>query len=39
VTGPRGEYVGLITIDTLIGHLSALRAEHGADGAARDGAP
>ncbi|WP_051175516.1 ABC transporter ATP-binding protein [Nocardia exalbida] len=39
VTGPRGEYVGLITIDTLIGHLSALRAEHGADGAARDEAP
>ncbi|MFG3620850.1 ABC transporter ATP-binding protein [Nocardia sp. NPDC047654] len=39
VTGPRGEYVGLITIDTLIGHLSALRAEHGADGAARDGTP
>ncbi|MFI9410860.1 ABC transporter ATP-binding protein [Nocardia gamkensis] len=39
VTGPRGEYVGLITIDTLIGHLSTLRAEHGADGAARDGAP
>jgi osmoprotectant transport system ATP-binding protein len=39
VTGLRGEYVGLITIDTLIGHLSALRAEHGADGAARDGAP
>ncbi|MFE7743475.1 ABC transporter ATP-binding protein [Nocardia sp. NPDC057455] len=39
VTGTRGEYVGLITIDTLVGHLSALRAEHGADGAATDGAP
>ncbi|WP_063051125.1 ABC transporter ATP-binding protein [Nocardia arthritidis] len=39
VTGPRGEYVGLITIDTLVGHLSALRAAHGAGGAARDEAP
>ncbi|MGK8522282.1 ABC transporter ATP-binding protein [Nocardia asteroides] len=39
VTGTRGEYVGLITIDTLVGHLSALRAEHKADGAAPNGAP
>ncbi|WP_051169251.1 ABC transporter ATP-binding protein [Nocardia abscessus] len=39
VTGTRGEYAGLITIDTLIGHLSALRAEHGADHTAADGAP
>ncbi|MEV0291949.1 ABC transporter ATP-binding protein [Nocardia sp. NPDC050710] len=29
VTGSRGEYAGLITIDTLVAHLSALRAEHG----------
>ncbi|MGW4847704.1 ABC transporter ATP-binding protein [Nocardia brasiliensis] len=29
VTGKRGEYVGLITIDTLVAHLSAMRAEHG----------
>ncbi|MET9490747.1 ATP-binding cassette domain-containing protein [Nocardia sp. NPDC006630] len=28
VTGRRGEYAGLITIDTLVGHLSALRATH-----------
>ncbi|BDT97747.1 MULTISPECIES: ABC transporter ATP-binding protein [Nocardia] len=38
VTGTRGEYVGLITIDTLIGHLSALRAEHGGR-SGTDGAP
>ncbi|MEC3920157.1 ABC transporter ATP-binding protein [Nocardia sp. CDC160] len=25
ITGPRGEYAGLITIDTLVAHLSALR--------------
>ncbi|MGO4616429.1 ABC transporter ATP-binding protein [Nocardia sp. 2YAB30] len=37
VTGTRGEYVGLITIDTLVAHLSALRAEHGADRVATDG--
>ncbi|MEU7633157.1 betaine/proline/choline family ABC transporter ATP-binding protein [Nocardia sp. NPDC049220] len=34
VTGTRGEYVGLITIDTLVRHLSAMRAEHGSDSAA-----
>jgi osmoprotectant transport system ATP-binding protein len=28
VTGRRGEYVGLITIDTLVEHLAALRATH-----------
>ncbi len=28
VTGARGEYAGLITIDTLVAHLAALRAEH-----------
>ncbi|WP_249644631.1 ABC transporter ATP-binding protein [Nocardia sputi] len=39
VTGTRGEYAGLISIDTLVGHLAALRTEHGADAAATDGAP
>ncbi|MGW4716977.1 ABC transporter ATP-binding protein [Nocardia sp. NPDC004260] len=39
VTGARGDYAGLITIDTLVGHLSALRAEHGAGRSATDGAP
>lgn len=34
VTGRRGEYAGLITIDTLVAHLSAMRSEHG--GAAPD---
>ncbi len=28
VTGPHGEYLGLITIDTLVTHLSELRAQH-----------
>ncbi|WP_280273064.1 ABC transporter ATP-binding protein [Nocardia wallacei] len=28
VTGRRGEYAGLITIDTLVAHLSEMRAEH-----------
>ncbi|RDI68516.1 ABC transporter ATP-binding protein [Nocardia pseudobrasiliensis] len=28
VTGPHGEYLGLVTIDTLVTHLSELRAEH-----------
>lgn len=28
VTGARGEYAGLISIGTLVGHLSAMRAEH-----------
>ncbi|WP_433731890.1 ABC transporter ATP-binding protein [Nocardia sp. CA-129566] len=28
VTGRRGEYAGLITIDTLVGHLSAMRETH-----------
>ncbi|MBF6174452.1 ABC transporter ATP-binding protein [Nocardia blacklockiae] len=28
VTGRRGEYAGLITIDTLVAHLSDMRAEH-----------
>ncbi|MGY4099591.1 ABC transporter ATP-binding protein [Nocardia sp. R16R-3T] len=28
VTGRGGEYAGLITIDTLVGHLSAMRATH-----------
>lgn len=34
VTGRRGEYAGLIAIDTLVAHLSAIRAEH--SGAATD---
>jgi osmoprotectant transport system ATP-binding protein len=28
VTGPRGEYVGLISIDTLVGHLQKMREAH-----------
>jgi osmoprotectant transport system ATP-binding protein len=28
VTGRRGEYAGLIRIDTLVAHLSAIRSEH-----------
>ncbi|MFI5720670.1 ABC transporter ATP-binding protein [Nocardia sp. NPDC051750] len=36
VTGARGEYAGLITIDTLVAHLSALRAEHSGDPVATD---
>ncbi|ONM50646.1 ABC transporter ATP-binding protein [Nocardia donostiensis] len=28
VTGRHGEYAGLITIDTLVGHLSQMREEH-----------
>ncbi|MCM6775912.1 betaine/proline/choline family ABC transporter ATP-binding protein [Nocardia sp. CDC159] len=28
VTGPHGEYLGLITIDSLVAYLSDLRAEH-----------
>ncbi|WP_069164203.1 ABC transporter ATP-binding protein [Nocardia altamirensis] len=39
VTGKRGEYAGLISIDTLVAHLSALRAEHGTGRAATDDAP
>ncbi|MBF6300718.1 ATP-binding cassette domain-containing protein [Nocardia amamiensis] len=40
VTGTHGEYVGLITIDTLVAHLAALRAEHGGDRASStDDAP
>lgn len=31
VTGRRGEYEGLITIDTLVSHLSSMRAEHAHD--------
>ncbi|MEV6386518.1 ATP-binding cassette domain-containing protein [Nocardia xishanensis] len=31
VTDARGEYAGLITIDTLVGHLSATRARHGGE--------
>lgn len=31
VTGRRGEYVGLITIDTLVSHLSEMREEHAHD--------
>ena len=31
VTGRRGEYRGLITIDTLVTHLSAMREEHAHD--------
>ncbi|MEV0032386.1 ATP-binding cassette domain-containing protein [Nocardia sp. NPDC050793] len=31
VTDARGEYAGLITIDTLVGHLSAMRARHGGE--------
>ncbi|MEV6338189.1 ATP-binding cassette domain-containing protein [Nocardia vinacea] len=37
VTGRRGEYAGLITIDTLVGHLSAMRATHA--GAETDATP
>lgn len=29
VTGSRGEYAGVVTIDTLVAHLSALRGAHG----------
>ncbi|WP_280400058.1 ABC transporter ATP-binding protein [Nocardia carnea] len=36
VTGSRGEYAGLVTIDTLVSHLSALRAAHGGDPAATE---
>lgn len=36
VTGRRGEYAGLITIDTLVGHLSSMRAEHAHDHDAED---
>ncbi|WP_107659143.1 ABC transporter ATP-binding protein [Nocardia suismassiliense] len=39
VTGKRGEYVGLITIDTLVAHLSAMRAEHGSGRPAPGAAP
>ncbi|WP_378733772.1 ABC transporter ATP-binding protein [Nocardia brasiliensis] len=39
VTGKRGEYVGLITIDTLVSHLSAMRAEHGSGRPAVGDAP
>ncbi|MFG1791695.1 ABC transporter ATP-binding protein [Nocardia sp. NPDC049149] len=39
VTGKRGEYAGLISIDTLVAHLSALRAEHGTGRAATDDTP
>ncbi|WP_431970582.1 ABC transporter ATP-binding protein [Nocardia sp. bgisy134] len=31
VTDARGEFAGLITIDTLVGHLSATRARHGGE--------
>ncbi|MBJ8343336.1 ABC transporter ATP-binding protein [Antrihabitans sp. YC2-6] len=31
VTGRRGEFEGLITIDTLVGHLSDMRREHADD--------
>ncbi|MCQ4118979.1 ABC transporter ATP-binding protein [Rhodococcus tibetensis] len=31
VTGRRGEYEGLISIDTLVNHLSAMREEYGQD--------
>ncbi|MGW0245314.1 ABC transporter ATP-binding protein [Nocardia goodfellowii] len=34
VTGRRGTYAGLITIDTLVSHLSALRATHSGAGSA-----
>lgn len=36
VTGRRGEYVGLITIDTLVTHLSAERNAHAHSGIDRD---
>nr|WP_249359400.1 betaine/proline/choline family ABC transporter ATP-binding protein [Nocardia cyriacigeorgica] len=40
VTGRRGEYTGLITIDTLVGHLAQLRTEHaGASGVAGSRGP
>lgn len=39
VTDARGEYAGLITIDTLVGHLSALRARHGGDRSAAEATP
>lgn len=28
VTGPHGEYAGLVTVDTLVAHLSRTRADH-----------
>ncbi|WP_067541156.1 ABC transporter ATP-binding protein [Nocardia crassostreae] len=34
VTGRRGVYAGLITIDTLVAHLSAIRATHSGNGSA-----
>ncbi|MEV0342443.1 ATP-binding cassette domain-containing protein [Nocardia sp. NPDC050713] len=39
VTDARGEYAGLITIDTLVGHLSTLRARHGGDRSAAEATP
>ncbi|MEV6555559.1 ATP-binding cassette domain-containing protein [Nocardia sp. NPDC051756] len=39
ITGKRGEYVGLINIDTLVAHLSAMRAEHGSGRPAAGDAP
>ncbi|MGX1804224.1 ABC transporter ATP-binding protein [Nocardia sp. NPDC055321] len=35
VTGSEGEYAGLITIDTLVTHLSAMRNTHGRTGGGR----
>ncbi|MEU0538985.1 ABC transporter ATP-binding protein [Nocardia sp. NPDC005978] len=35
VTGPDGEYAGLITIDTLVSHLSEMRDTHGRNGGGR----
>lgn len=37
VTGRRGEYVGLITIDTLVAHLSHMRNTHAHKGSDGDG--
>ncbi|MFC9893786.1 ABC transporter ATP-binding protein [Nocardia sp. NPDC127579] len=34
VTGRRGVYAGLITIDTLVAHLSAIRSAHAGNGSA-----
>lgn len=35
-TGPHGEYTGLVTIDTLVGHLAALRTADGTGGPAAE---
>ncbi|WP_067837491.1 ABC transporter ATP-binding protein [Nocardia lijiangensis] len=39
VTDARGEFAGLITIDTLVGHLSATRARHSGERPAAEATP